>query len=110
MTGGSELPPLRVELSHGADTVVLRLDGELDCATAPKLAATLEPFLGDHQPRRLLVDAERLAFADVSGLAPLIDAAESLRPHGTVTLRKAGRNVTQIVQLLGLQDLIELAD
>jgi anti-anti-sigma regulatory factor len=67
-------------------------------------------LLADKRPRRVLVDAERLAFADVSGLAPLIDAAEALRPRGSVTLRRAGRHVAQIVRLLGLDDLIQLAD
>ena len=101
-------PLLRVSVECSDDAAVVRLDGELDCATAPELERAMEQILAsDRRPRRIYVDADRLAFADVSGLAPLVHAAHRLR-HGELQVRNARRQVIRVIRLLDLADQLGL--
>ena len=101
-------PMLRVIVESSADATVVRLDGELDCATAPEVERVLAEVLTSGQPaRRIYVDADRLAFVDVSGLAPLVNAALRL-PEGQLQLRNARRQVVRVIRLLDLADQLGL--
>jgi len=101
-------PLLRVTVERSADAAVVRLDGELDCATAPQVERALAEVLTSEQPpRRIYVDADRLAFIDVSGLAPLVHAAHRL-PEGELQLRNARRQVIRVIRLLDLADRLGL--
>jgi anti-anti-sigma factor len=101
-------PLLRVSVEKRDDAAVVRLDGELDFATAPQVEDALSQILtSDQPPRRIYVDADRLAFADVSGLAPLVKAAQRL-PHGELQLRNARRQVVRVIRLLDLADALGL--
>jgi anti-anti-sigma factor len=98
-------PLLRVSVEHSGDSAVVRLDGELDCATAPQVEATLaELQLSPTPPRRIYVDADRLTFIDVSGLTPLLHAVRRLPADGHLQLRNARRQVVRVVRLLDLAD------
>ena len=108
MTAGSDLPAFDVSVRRAPDGVVVRIEGELDVATAPRLATTLDRVI-DERPRRLLVDASLLEFADVAGLAPLIRAAEEL-PARAVEVRNAGRQLRRVLGLLGLTELLPVRD
>jgi anti-anti-sigma factor len=100
---------LRVSVVRTGDTAVLRLDGELDCATADQVDEALDAVLADHQPPQvILIDADRLAFVDVSGLAPLIRVRRQLPPGGSLQLRNARRQVVRVIRLLDLADELGL--
>ena len=108
MADAQSLPLLRISVEQSDDAAVIRLDGELDCATAPDVEQVLTGILtSDHPPRRIYVDADRLAFVDVSGLAPLVQAAHRLR-EGELQLRNARRQVVRVVRLLDLADQLGL--
>lgn len=101
-------PLLRVSVERSDDAAVVRLDGELDCATAPDVERVLSEILMSEQPpRRIYVDADRLAFVDVSGLAPLVQASRRL-PDGELQLRNARRQVVRVIRLLDLADELGL--
>jgi len=101
-------PLLRVSVEHTDDTTVIRLDGELDCATAPEVEKVLTEILtSERPPQRIYVDAEQLAFVDVSGLAPLVRAAHRL-PEGDLQLRNPRRQVIRVIRLLDLADRLGL--
>ncbi|MDQ1694943.1 MAG: hypothetical protein QOJ03_296 [Frankiaceae bacterium] len=109
MSGNRQLPLLRVSVERSGDGAVLRLDGELDCATAPDVQSALDGLLmGPDRPARILVDAERLAFIDVSGLAPLIRAGQRMPGTGTFQLRNPGRQLVRVIRLLDLAELFGL--
>ncbi|MBV9292324.1 MAG: STAS domain-containing protein [Frankiales bacterium] len=103
----SSRPPLRLSVVQTGDTAVLRAEGELDYATAPELERRLSEVLADPRPKRILVDAEGLSFADVSGLDPLIRQAMSLGP-GVIRIRNAPRPVARVIRLLDMADLFGL--
>jgi anti-sigma B factor antagonist len=108
--GGAETPPLlRISVERAGDTAHIGLDGELDCSTAGQLDAALRRLLAERPPpRRFLVNAERLSFADVSGLAPLVRAAHKMPAGGTLQLRNAQRQVIRVIRLLSLADELGL--
>jgi anti-anti-sigma factor len=110
LVAGAELPPLlRISVERSGETAVIRLDGELDCSTAEQMDAALTHVLNDPTPpQRILVDADRLAFADVSGLTPLIRAAHRVPPGGHLQLRNARRQVIRVIRMLDLADELGL--
>lgn len=109
MSVGEAMPLLRVSTMRTGDTAVIRLDGELDCATSSQLDAALAEVIDNgHPPARVLVDAEQLSFADVSGLAPLIRARHRLPQEATLQLRNARRQVVRVIRLLDLGEAFGL--
>jgi anti-anti-sigma factor len=102
-------PLLQVSVERSADVAVIRLAGELDCATAGQVDAAINGVLdSDQPPRRILVDAERLSFIDVSGLDPLVRAAHRLPAGASLQLRNAHRQVARVIRLLDLGDRLGL--
>lgn len=99
-------PLLQLRVRRVGRRAVLHLDGELDCSTAPQLTATLRDLLhGQDPPDQLLVDAAGLRFADVTGLDPLVRVAQRLGA-GKVRLRRPGRQVLRVVEVLRLDTLL----
>lgn len=70
---------------------VLRIDGEIDVATAPAFVEALHVHLQAGEPgTELIVDLTALTFIDVRGLAALLTAADAARSRGT-DFRVVGR-------------------
>jgi anti-anti-sigma factor len=104
-----QFPLLRVSTMRTGDTAILRLDGELDCATAPGVEDALRGLLdGPEPPDRLIVDAELLTFVDVSGLDPLIRVGQELRSRGSLQLRNARGQIVRVIRLLELAEVFGL--
>jgi anti-anti-sigma factor len=57
-----------IKTSDGGATAVVTISGELDVANIERLAFAVAPFV-EAGPRRLIVDAGRLTFADSSAIA-----------------------------------------
>ena len=109
VTANNGASVLRVSLVRTGDTAVIALDGELDCATASQVDDAVNKVLRSGKPPgRLLVDAERLDFVDVSGLAPLIRARHQLPATAHLQLRNARRQVVRVVRLLDLGEVLGL--
>jgi anti-anti-sigma factor len=85
------------------DRAVVRLDGELDIASADELDEALRSLTDTTQaaPRQIIVDAEQLTFVDASGLGPLLAAVRRC-PPGTVRMRGARPSVLRVLTLLDL--------
>jgi anti-sigma B factor antagonist len=74
------------------------VSGELDMATAPRLADVFSRIDGP-----IVVDCRSLTFVDSAGLLVL---AEAHRDGGGLTLRRLTRNCRRIIEVVGLTDLI----
>jgi anti-anti-sigma factor len=89
------------------------LDGELDLATAPLVAATLLASAGmTESGAGVVVDLTHVAFCDSEGLAALIAVHDHLRSTGRgLVLRNPSSTVVVMIDLLfALPDLVEPAD
>ena len=99
--------PFRVSVVRSGNRAVIRLAGDLDCATAPELEAALAELTGRDRPRSVVVEAAELTFADVVGLGLLIDTAVRLEPSGQLRVRGASRQVARVLTLLGHAHLLD---
>jgi anti-anti-sigma factor len=74
--------------------------GAMDLSSAPRFAATLGFLDGP-----LVIDCSELDFIDTSGLHVLVEAVAT---HGSVTLRGASPFVVDVVEILGLDRVLEI--
>jgi len=104
---GDDAMPFRVSVVRSGIRAVVRLTGELDCATAPELEAALADLTGRDASRIVIVEAGALTFADVVGLGLIIDTAQRLAPSGQLRVRDASRQVARVLTLLGHAALLD---
>ncbi len=84
------------------DEVIVALRGEVDLATAPLLERELS--LGPvREARAVLVDLERVAFMDLTGLRPLLSLVMPSRPGHRVAITAGPPPVQRLLELSGLR-------
>jgi anti-sigma B factor antagonist len=84
------------------DEVIVALRGEVDLATAPLLERELS--LGAvRDARAVLVDLERVAFMDLTGLRPLLSFVLPSRPGHRVVITAGPPPVQRLLELSGLR-------
>ena len=102
--------PVHFELSEqrrdGAR--LIRIAGELDVLTVPKLAARLDDLVRS-EPDNLIVDLEQATFIDSAGLHALLNAQRRLtrRGHELSVICGAGP-VRQVIETARLADTLNL--
>jgi anti-anti-sigma factor len=92
-----------VLLTITRDDGVIRLDGELDMASAEDLRTALR---GCSQDGPLTVDASGLLFIDSVGLGVLIEAARPRRGRGKIVVREPTPAVRRVFEI-ALPDGVE---
>lgn len=103
--------PVQFELSeHRRDgTVLLRIAGELDVLTAPKLAARLDDLVRSPADD-LVVDLDETAFIDSAGLHTLLNAQRRLtrrgRPLSVICAPGPVRRAIELARLAGTLNLV----
>ena len=74
-------PVLDVDVAHVDEACVIRLQGELDIATAPSLESALLHAM-DSGAASIVLDLGRVSFIDSMGLRVLVSAAKESRKNG----------------------------
>lgn len=96
------------EVTTDDRTVVFRLHGELDMATAPRLARALSTTL-DTGPSSIAVELSELTFVDSTGLDVFLTASRRAARIGcSFTLRSPRRAVLKTLRLTGLDGRINI--
>lgn len=107
MNDAGELLKITREQNDG--TVVLRLIGELDIASAPQLEAEFGaaiPLAG-----RVTLDLSGVEFIDSSGLRTLLAVAgRATEQHRELTIRRPSIEVQRIFELSGIDGRLPLVD
>ena len=92
------------------DLVHLRLSGELDISTAPKVEdelARVEP----NRPELIVLDLRNLAFMDSTGLRLLIAADTRARQQNRrLTIVKGPEAVQRVFRITRLEERLEIVD
>jgi len=97
-------------ISDATDPPVMTVRGEVDLASAPKLAAAMSELM-DRGHTHVAVDLGPVEFIDSSGLGVLVGALRRLREQGgDLVLRAASPAVVRILELTGLDGLLPLAN
>jgi anti-anti-sigma factor len=105
----SDAPPeeFRIEEERLDGRVVLRLRGELDLASADAVAQRLDALAADDEP--VVLDLDRLAFMDSSGLRVVLQAAETSRTTGwSFGLTAGSEQVQNLFASAGLTDRLPI--
>jgi len=101
-----------VETDPADGAPVIRLHGELDLATAPRLVEALRSAL-QPKPASLVVDLRELTFIDSTGIGVLMSAYRRAEAEGfSFVLRDPRRGVLRTLQVTGVAHLVltEVAD
>jgi anti-sigma B factor antagonist len=89
---------------------VLKVEGDLDLATAPELV-TMGLALVQAGAPDVIVDAERLTFCDSSGLSAFVQIANRLGPAaGRLAIANPNSMVRRVLEMSGLIDAFVVAD
>lgn len=100
---------LEVVVSAVAGAHEVRLQGELDLATADRLSAELGQLV-EGGARRITVDLSDLAFIDSTGLSVLIGALKRLRLQGgDMDLRSPTPTTRKVLEIAGLTEIFSIS-
>lgn len=91
-----------IAVDHRGPVTVLRVTGEIDIYTAPRLRQTSRDLtdLGHHE---LVLDLTQLTFTDSTGLSVMVGARKRLIPlGGRVVLAAVPQNLARVLRITGL--------
>ncbi|GAB2626928.1 hypothetical protein Aab01nite_79940 [Paractinoplanes abujensis] len=95
----------------GVDMLVLRLGGELDSATAPRLIEAFTRTLSAAAVARVELELSELTFIDAAGVRSLLACGQAADAAGIVLkLRGPTPGVAHVLTALGLLDRFVVAD
>jgi anti-anti-sigma factor len=96
---------LTVTREDGADASVLRLAGELDLSTAPRLSDRIDEVLSDGR-FRVVVDLTAVTFCDSTGMSAFVRGHyRCTEGGGWLRLVGARGTVARVLQISGLDTL-----
>ncbi|MDP9295415.1 MAG: STAS domain-containing protein, partial [Actinomycetota bacterium] len=109
MPGRRSNQPVEVEaemeysIEHGEAGITLEVSGDIDMATAERLAEALEVCL--EWDGQITIDLSGVGFMDSSGLRVIIQASQSLNGDDPLSLRSPQPPVARLFEIAGLLDL-----
>ena len=80
---------------------VLHVDGDIDMATAPELAAAIESHSGGHHSP-LLIDLTGCPFLDSGGLNVLLQAVRQMDGQSWLGVIGPSHNLRRVLEIVGL--------
>jgi anti-sigma B factor antagonist len=90
------------------DETVVRVEGDLDCYSAPQLRTVLLDLADG--PRRVVVDVSGSTFIDSTGLGVLVGGLKRLRDQGGhLVLRSPSPMTARLFEVTGVTKLFEIA-
>lgn len=93
---------LKIDVAEKDGVVLLKLNGEVDVYTAPKLKSRLVDLV-DQGKFKIVVDLEEVDFMDSSGLGVLVGGLKRVRSHdGAIALICTQENILKIFRITGL--------
>ncbi len=97
-------------LERGPQGVCLRVKGELDLATAPRLDLLLDELTADGHDR-VLVDLSELQFMDSVGLGSIVRAHGRADANGNHLVVRLGRpQVRRLFEITGILERLDIED
>jgi anti-anti-sigma factor len=99
------MTPFKLDTDVHGQTATLRLNGELDVATAPGLRDSVVQLISEGRTE-LLFDCANLEFIDSTGLGVLIGArARCLAANGSVSLTGVKPALQRLLAVTGIESL-----
>lgn len=96
------------QAAHVGNWAVLRVSGEIDMATAPRLRQHVLNVTAD-KPQGLVLDLDRVDFIDSTGLGVMVGAAKRMRMHDAgFRIVHSQAHLTKLFELTRLNEVFEL--
>ena len=104
--GGGLLESFGTHATRVNGTAVVKVTGEIDLYTAPRLWEALDAAIAE-TPNELVIDLSSVKFVDSTGLSVLVRAHKRLKPiSGAVVVRGATDQVFKTLDLTKLTKVI----
>ncbi len=101
------MTPFDVRATANDGVATVTVTGDLDCATAPRLRATLEGLAAGGQT--VLVDLSRTEFMDCAGVGVLMGLHTRLRDRGgDLVVGSPSGPALRVLELTGVLEVISL--
>jgi anti-sigma B factor antagonist len=99
-----------VETRRAGPMTVLRLSGELDLMSSPRLEEALD-LVGDSDTELVVLDLRGLEFMDSTGLHLFVRAQQMADESGRrLALVRGGEQVQRLLTLTGMTELLTIVD
>jgi anti-sigma B factor antagonist len=101
-------PLLVVEVTRDGDAAVVRIEGEVEFATAPRLRATLLD-LAQEGASPVVLDLADVSFVDPAGISLMIQAKKRLASaNSDLVLRSPQASVRRVLEISGVTELFQI--
>ncbi|MBA9029235.1 MULTISPECIES: anti-sigma factor antagonist [Bacillaceae] len=99
---------ITVDVKDITSGVEVRVKGEIDAYTAPKLSEALYP-LSKREGIVMIVDLTEVSYMDSTGLGIFVGLFKSVRAHnGVFTLVGLSERLQRLFDITGLADIIDI--
>lgn len=105
------MEPLDIHTAMDGPTALLRVEGELDAATAPTLDEALRRAAVEGASERLVLDFRNLTFVDSAGLSVLVAAHKRLQREGAeLVVSSPSAAVRRLFDIAGLDRVLTITE
>jgi anti-anti-sigma factor len=103
-------PLLLVDVTRDGDAAVVRIEGEIEFATAPRLRGTLLDLAQDGASP-VILDLAGVTFVDSAGISLLIQAKKRLDTIASeLVLRAPQAGVRRVLEISGVTELFRIEE
>ena len=92
-----------IEVEEKNETPIIRVQGEIDIYTCPKLSEQLN-ILVEKGIKNLLLNLDKVHYIDSTGLGIIAHAARTIGDEGQITIISAKPQIKKIFEISGLQN------
>ncbi len=97
---------MNVIIDTDENTVIARINGEVDHHNAKSIRDDIDLAIDRHHPDRLILDFDGVTFMDSSGIGLVIGRYNSIKPYGgTIVIENTGTQIKKVMRLAGLDRL-----
>lgn len=98
---------MELELKQVRNTLIARIDGELDMLAADQIREDIDKKIDDSETRNLILNLEKVTFIDSSGLGMILGRYKKLKSkNGRMYIVGARPQVEKILYFSGINKLI----
>ncbi len=104
----NEEESLVINVDHGEEQTLVRLQGRLGLDSSPDLRDQLLDILHRQAPKTIVVDLTEVSFIDAAGIATLLEALKIARGRrGTLCLQGLHGRMVRLFEVTGLQAVFD---
>jgi anti-anti-sigma factor len=97
-------PDLSIAVDQSQNEAVVKLAGEIDMSTVPRLSKTVSEMLNSQPPPRVVLDLAEVTFCDSQGLGTLVVLSrKATMAQSCLVLTNVGDFLLRVLDVTGLR-------